>query len=239
MRKLFFSILALTLLVFVGCAKESEHQATPSPTPEATSNTTVEPTDTPAPTEEATPAETATPLPTVEPGTNQYAGEIDETKAIKADFYEGGHVGQQAHKIFGSFSVQFFATTTFNKVGISMPTWFQEEGHAATLSLYAWQGSYEATMMSEPVVTKEVADWKDGVEVLIELDEELPDGEYLYEIYNEDTDNVCVWYKAGTVDYVRSYYNNEIWEAGTPRLVVYYTKKPSNIHGPIQASGLE
>ena len=33
--------------------------------------------------------------------------------------------------------------------------------------------------MKDPIATKEVADWADGVEVLLELDEEMPDGEYL------------------------------------------------------------
>lgn len=227
-------LILCTILVFSGCKKEEEPQATASPTPEVTEvPETAEPTETPEPTPEPTPQ------PTVEPGTGKYAGEIDETKGVKVDFYEGGFDGEQPHRVDGSLAIQFFATTTFNKIGVSMPTWTQKEGHGATISLYAWQGSYEATLMKEPIASKEVADWGDGVEVLLELEEELVDGEYLYEIYNDSTENVGIWYKPGTVDYVRTYYNNEVWEEGTPRLVVYYTKTPTNLHGPLQESGLE
>ncbi|MGI6530648.1 MAG: hypothetical protein ACOX3J_13465 [Clostridia bacterium] len=234
MKKAIILVLLISLFVFSGCADKNAGQES-TPTPEATH--TPDPTSTPTPTQEPTPK--PTPMPTVEPGTGKYAGEVDETNGIKADFYEGGWDGQQAHRVNGSLCIQFFATTTFDKVGVCMPTWTQKQGHAATISLYAWQGSFDATLMKDPIATKEVADWADGVEVLLELDEEMPDGEYLYEIYNDNTNNVGIWYKPGTVDYVRTYYNNEIWDTGTPRLVVYYTKTPEHLHGPIQDSGLE
>lgn len=80
--------------------------------------------------------------------------------------------------------------------------------------------------------------WADGVDVIFELDEQ-PDGEYLLELYNHDsTPNVGFWFVPDLKEYVRTYLNDEVWEGGTPRLEVHYTKTPTNLHGPIQDSGL-
>lgn len=119
-----------------------------------------------------------------------------------------------------------------------MPTWTAKEGHSVTFSLYAWQGSYDATFKKDPIKTQVFENWADGVDVIFELDEQ-PDGEYLLELYNHDsTPNVGFWFVPDLKEYVRTYLNDEVWEGGTPRLEVHYTKTPTNLHGPIQDSGL-
>ncbi len=237
MKRIFLVLLIMTVFL-TSCtpAKKTVNQ-TAKPTTLVTSNPTAVPTATAEPTPEAT-ATPDVPLPTTPPGTGQYAGEINAAKKLKADFYPGGFANQQAAKIETNFAVQFFATTTFDSVSIAMPTWMQKEGHAATLTLYAWQGSYERTFLSEPLAQQDFENWSDGVEVILKFNE-LQDGEYLLEIYNDGTPNVGFWYKPETSENVRTYLADEEWTDGIPRLVVYYTKTPTNIMGPIQASGLE
>lgn len=148
-------IICLTILVLVlcsGCADGTVPETTNTKKPEITA--TVSTTNTPEPTPSPEPTPEKTPLPTIEPGRETYAGEVDASKGTKADFFGGSFAGQSAERIVTNFAVQFFATTTFNKVSIAMPTWTAKEGHSVTFSLYAWQGSYDATFKKDPIKHK-------------------------------------------------------------------------------------
>ena len=113
MKKAIILVLLISLFVFSGCADKNAGQES-TPTPEAT-HTQIP--STPTPTQEPTPK--PTPMPTVEPGTGKYAGEVDETNGIKADFYEGGWDGQQAHRVNGSLCIQFLPPQPLTKLGFA------------------------------------------------------------------------------------------------------------------------
>lgn len=235
-KYLVLSIIMIFALVFVSCSGNGDDEPMETATPVVTD--TPESTDTPVPTDTPEPTAEPTPMPTTEPGTGEHAGEIISDEPITVDFYPNQWHDQDAVAITGSLAIQFFATTSFDKVGVIMPTWGATSGHAATISLYAWQGSYDRTMLSDPITFEEFSDWEDGADVALEFDEPLVDGEYLIEIYNEETPNVGVWYKIEEiVDYVRVYMDDEVWEDGPVRMFVNYTKTPTDVHGPIQESG--
>lgn len=247
----YIGFITIWALLFAGCGVPDHNGKTDitpgkgTASPAAT--VTVLPTENAAatdvpPTEVPTEKPTEKPaLPTIEPGTGQYAeGIADPDSAAKVYFCENGISGQnqKAEYNTGSMCIQFFPTTTFDAIGVHCPTWTAKSGYYVTFYLYAWAGSYEATIQSDTIAEGEFSDWLDGEEVTLRFDEPLPDGEYLLEM-------VCggittgVWYQPQEHVGQRAYRDDEIWYDASIRFCVYYTQTPNQPFGPLSDSGLE
>ena len=185
--KLLVSILCITLVMSLVSCKKDNSDADKSP--DVTQEVTAEPTDTPEPEPTPTPepTEEPTPQPTVEPGTGKYAeGIVDEENGLKffLDKEDPSILAPLRINPGASSSIQFFPTTTFNSVHIRLCTWQNTSGHEIEVALYRWMGSYDATLLSEPVFTNQFADYADNFWLAVELDQEYEDGEYLLDIVN-------------------------------------------------------
>ncbi len=244
-RTLLTGLLVLAMfssLVLCGCSPTSDGGSTPTKpgsTTAAASKVTPTQTATVVPTP-ADPTPTPEPLPTIQPGTEQYAeGFASETEGIKAYFCENGEggAGQQPMKNTDTMAVQFFPTTTFEKVGVHCPTWTNLEGHILYMELYAWAGSYTATLATLPVADGEFSDWEDGTEVVLEFDP-LPDGEYLLLLMTDGV-QTGVWYQPKEHPSQRAYQSDNVWDDASIRMAVYYTKTPNKLYGPLSDSGIE
>ncbi len=236
-RKVFAGMMILScclVLSLFGCQKAPD----PSSTPTAQAATPTKATSAVTPT--LTPA-----LPTIEPGTEQYAeGILDAEKGTKAFFYplgsattgDAGVENQAPENIVFSAAVQFFPTTAFNKIGVRSPTWTATEGYTMFFELYAWAGSYNATLEGSPVAEGEISDWPDGEEAWFAFDP-LPDGEYLLVMTKDGS--AGLWYVQEAFAGQISYRDDEIWEDASIRLSVYYTKTPNKLYGPLSDPGLD
>lgn len=173
-------------------------------------------------------------LPTIKPGTGAYSGGIaDANTPIQAALCSEGFADQAPEACVDTMAVQFFATTTFNSVEVVCPTWTQQTGHSITLKLFAWAGSYDATLLGNPIKESTFSDYKDGSNVKLEFSNQV-DGEYLLELSNPDAKpGVGVWYKPNKFEGQRSYKSNEIWEDVAIRFYINYTQTPVKLYGPL------
>ena len=58
-------------------------------------------------------------------------------------------------RIGEGFSYRANVKYSFNSFGFSMPTW-EKKDSKSTLYLYAWKGTYEATLAAEPIARRRV-----------------------------------------------------------------------------------
>ncbi len=141
--KLIVFILCIVLVLSLASCKKVGDDA--DKTPEVTPVVTAEPTATPEPTPSPEPTEKPTPPPTIEPGTGKYAeGILDENNGItfyldKEDpaIIDGLHIDPAS-----SASIQFFPTTTFDRIHVRLCTWTQQSGHKIKFDQEYEDGEY-------------------------------------------------------------------------------------------------
>ena len=235
MRKFLIIILSIgILLTTVSCNNKENSVGTPVITEKPTITPDNTEDNTPKKTPEPTPDNTKEPLVTVEPGTGKYSGGIlDENKGTEAMLWQPnyGSEGQKPLENKEGIDIQFFATTTFNSIGVHCPTYEKTEGHIVTFMLFAWAGSYEATQLTEPIATSTFKDWKDGVRLGLDFDP-LPDGEYLLSLI-PDGELSAAWYYPEAHEGQRVYKAAEVVENAAVRFGIRYTKTPKNLYGPL------
>lgn len=240
-RKIAVLIMCVLLIISAACndSKQNEKEAASSAQSLATEATS-SPTETPTNTPEAT---ASTPKdeeikPTIQPGQLTYAGGILSEEAPKEQAMLCDLTGPAAHyQIIEDMAVQFFPTTAFKEVSVCCPSYNDNRG-TLTFSLYAWQGSYGATVNKEAIKTATFADYRDNELLTLSFEEELPDGEYLLLMSTPDySEGVGVWGKACNFEGQKVYI-----DGGNPlpehteihvELRVSYVNLPNNIFGPV------
>lgn len=224
---LLFLTFAITIGLIVGCIeKASEGDATPTPV------TTEEPTT--APTEEPTSEPTQEPKETIPPGTGQYAGGIASDEEVWALFYDENDSGHPT-QVTGSMAAQFFATTEFDKLSVAFVTYGapKDPPYHIYYYLFAWQGTYDDTLKSEPLVEEKKVNFNDWENVELSFDP-LPDGEYLLYILNDESFTfIGVFNRVAGHESHRAFKDDQLWEDKTFSLRIHYTKTPNNLYGPL------
>jgi hypothetical protein len=235
MKKILIVFPLIVVLLFSGCRELDNKDEGTNSTPTPAIRTEVPSTDEPTP--EPTEAPTPEPVATVEPGKETYAEGIkDENKGVRYTFRPS--TGEANHiMIQESLSTQFFATTTFNKLEVECPSYSDDIG-TIVMELYPWMGSYDLTLDKEnnpPIVTKEFVNYPDNALLAIELEEALLDGEYLLHLTTPDpSEQVGVWANYDAEDLVcRTYIDGVEKEGCGFGPIVYYTKTPNKLYGPI------
>ena len=243
-RFLLISICCLSIFVFAACAKtdKKEPQKSGAPTAassnEPTADATLEATATPtvAPTLEAT--DNSEPKPTVTPGQLTYAGGIVSEEPPKEQIMICALDGAATHfQIFEDMAVQFFPTTAFTEVSVCCPSYSDNNG-TLTFALYAWMGSYKATVSGKAIQTKTFENYFDNELLTLKFEEALPDGEYVL-VMSTTTGSAGVgaWCKAGSFEGQKVYF-----DGGIPiteqkdihvELRVSYVNTPENMYGKV------
>ena len=93
-------------------------------------------------------------------------------------------------RIGEGFSYRAKLKYAFSSFGFTMPTW-EKKDSKATLYLFAWKGTYEATVASEPIAKKVFDPLVDGHTNWVTFDPQ-PAGEYLFHIDSASYD-AGVW----------------------------------------------
>lgn len=240
MRKTWFLYALVLILILSSCTPVDEDKDGAKSTPTLSIRTEAPgTTETPdkEPTSEPTEEPSPEPVPTVEPGKETYAEGIkDPDKGARYTFRPSK--GRPDHIMINeSLATQFFATTTFNKLELECPSYHDNIG-TIVMELYRWMGSYDLTLDKDsnpPVVVEEFVDYPDNAILAIELDEPLVDGEYLLYLTTPDpAEQVGVWaiYEAENL-HTRTYKDNEEFEGVGFGPIIYYTKTPNKLYGPI------
>lgn len=225
LRKIIFVLTACFILLSAGCAKDNNISVTKTPI-HATLGT--EANATPTPTPSPTPSPTEKPVyPTVEPGTGKYHGGIKSDAPYKYEAFDVTTHDSEAIQIFegDSVALQFFATTTFNEVAFICPNMGDAIGNL-TLRLYAWAGTYDATVAQAPLHEDTFVDYIDNSWLVLKFSP-LPDGEYLL-VAEDPVQNVGVWKTNPGWDAVRTWVNGEPID-GVIKNYIQYTNTPNNL----------
>ena len=214
-------VFVLIFLVACGQGKEKEEEkktpvivSTPEATEVKTKEPTPEPTDVPV-------------FTTVEPGTGLYHGGIISDDPYTYEAFDVTTHDSSAVTLVDTdtAAMQFFATTTFNEVAFICPSMGNNIGNL-TLSLYAWQGSYELTVVSTPIASKEFVDYNDNSWLPLTFEAQV-DGEYLL-VASDPVENVGVWKTDDDFEGIRSYVNG-VEVQGAIKNRIKYTNKPTNL----------
>jgi hypothetical protein len=244
------------------CTMTPEHIVGPLSDPEPSPNDTksVEPTATAKPTASPTKAvstptkaPTAKPLTTVQPGTLKYAGKVDKTKdsiittaTWDEDLYSTqGSDGsdfkdiQLIPKEDDIVAIQFFSTVPFKAIRIFSPRWTKPDAQA-TIKLYRWAGSYDATLKSNSIYNKQIAA-EENVEWITIGDFSTTlweDGEYMIVITDATNLMTVGFFPNEFKGSARSYVNGKVFEHNFfARL--YCTMTPEHTVGPLSDPGLK
>lgn len=134
----------------------------------------------------------------------------------------------------GTYSYRAILNESFTAFGFFMPTWGHTDSFA-TLSLYRWEGSYDATLAQSPIASQTFSPLQDGGCHIVEF-EEQPAGEYLFHISDVSSD-VGVWTNSAPVDSRGFLYVNGQEQRGEPDLWLRFTKTIQEPFGVCQASG--
>lgn len=241
-RILLISICCLSIFVFAACAKTDDNEAQKSAAPTAAFSNeptaTLEATATPNGTSTLEPTEKPEPKPTVTPGQLTYAGGIASEEPPKEQIMICDLNGTPTHfQIFEDMAIQFFPTTAFTEVSVCCPSYSDNNG-TLTFALYAWMGSYEATVSGKAIQTKTFENYADNALLTLTFEEALPDGEYLL-VMSTTTGSAGVgaWCKAGSFEGQKVYF-----DGGIPiteqtelhvELRVSYVNTPNNMYGKL------
>ena len=131
------------------------------------------------------------------------------------------------------FSYRASVKYEFNSFGYNMPTWNKTDS-ACTLSLYKWQGSYEATVAATPIATKRFDPMTDGHCNWVTFDPQ-PAGEYLFHIDDASYD-AGVWTNTSPVGSKGFLYLNGKEQRGEPELQLRFTQAVEDPYGDCEPS---
>ena len=97
----------------------------------------------------------------------------DENEAVAFPINQGGDLG-----------MHLAVTEPLLSFAIRMPTWNSEEGNFATLAVYSWEGSYEASIAKEPLRQKRFECKDNATNTVRFTDDALPAGDYFFRIFD-------------------------------------------------------
>jgi len=131
-------------------------------------------------------------------------------------------------RVATSFSYRAIVNGEFTGFAFCMPTWTKNDSYA-TLYLYQWQGTYEKTVASSPVASKEFNPLRDGQYHWVEFDAR-PAGEYLFHVADVSAD-VGVYTNISPTDSKGFLYINGVEQRGEPELKIRFTDTPAEPFG--------
>ncbi len=135
-----------------------------------------------------------------------------------------------AHSITGDFGYRVNITTEFTGFGYAMPTWTTTNA-CCTLSVYAWTGTFDGTLKTEPLASQRFENMKDNATNWVTFDP-LPAGDYLFAV-TEPVGSVGVWMNAEPVDPIGYVYINGMEQYGDPELKIRF---PGDVEKPFGES---
>ncbi len=132
-----------------------------------------------------------------------------------------------------TLSYRAIVNGSFTGFGFCMPTWTRPDS-VATLSLYKWAGSYDATIKGEPLASKVFDPLTDGAYHWVEFDAQ-PAGEYLFHI-SAPKGEVGVWTNSNPTDSKGFLYENGLEGIGEPELKVRFAEEVAEPFGTCRPS---
>ncbi len=132
-----------------------------------------------------------------------------------------------------SFSYRAMVKYSFSSFGFNMPTWTKTDS-ACTLSLYKWQGSFEATVAGQPIASKRFDPMVDGSCNWVTFDPQ-PAGEYLFHATDASYD-AGVWTNTSPVDSKGFLYLDGKEQRGEPELKLRFTEAVEDPFGSCEPS---
>ncbi len=138
-----------------------------------------------------------------------------------------------AVEVTDSMSYRAIINGAFTGFGICIPTYTQSDS-ACTLSVYAWKGTFEATMGADPLASRDFVSLKDCAWNWVEF-EALPAGEYLFHISNVQS-KVGVWVNSGVTDPKGFLYTNGVEGRGEPDMKIRLTESVTDPFGICKSS---
>lgn len=147
---------------------------------------------------------------------------------------QNGTGTREAFRVEDTCSYRAIVNEPFTAFAFFLPTWEQTDS-GATLSVYAWQGSYDATLAQTPLASQSFSPLQDGGCYFVECDEQ-PAGEYLFHISNVRS-TVGVWLNSSPVQSKGFLYVNGVEQRGEPELWLRLTQPTSEPFGVCQPTG--
>ena len=136
-------------------------------------------------------------------------------------------------RIGEGFSYRASVKYSFNSFGFSMPTWEKKDSRS-TLYLFAWKGTYEATVASEPIAKQVFDPMVDGHTNWVTFDPQ-PAGEYLFHIADASYD-AGVWTNTLPTGSKGFLYLNGKEQRGEPELSIRFTEAVEDPFGNCEQS---
>ena len=146
---------------------------------------------------------------------------------------QNGTGNREPIRVGQSFSYRADVKHTFSGFGFHMPTWEKKDSYA-TLYLYKWQGSFEATVASSPVASKKFNPLTDGQCHWVTFDPQ-PAGEYLFHIADACYD-AGVWTNTSPVNSKGFLYLDGKEQRGEPELRIRFTESVEDPFGDCKPS---
>ncbi len=118
-----------------------------------------------------------------------------------------GDAGKVALSLGSNVAAQKFTSdVSFWKISVCCPNW-NGQHCGFTFNLYQWNSDYATTVAANPVATATFVDYVDNSFIGVSNDEKFPEGTYLWQLENGQTNSSGVWTNTGTISGVTSYYN--------------------------------
>ena len=136
-------------------------------------------------------------------------------------------------RIGEGFSYRAKLEYAFNSFGFCMPTW-EKKDSKSTLYLYAWKGTYEATLAAEPIAKQVFDPMVDGHTNWVTFDPQ-PAGEYLFHIADASYD-AGVWTNTLPTGSKGFLYLNGKEQRGEPELSIRFTEAVEDPFGNCEQS---
>ena len=144
---------------------------------------------------------------------------------VKEHSVQNGTGTREPIRVTGAYSYRVSVKHAFTGFAFAMPTWNKTDSYA-TLYLYKWQGSYEATVAGEPLASKEFNPLSDNQKHWVEFDAQ-PAGEYLFHIADGGAD-VGVWTNSAPTDSKGFLYIDGKEKRGEPELYIRFAEAVSD-----------
>lgn len=114
-----------------------------------------------------------------------------------------------------SYSYRAIVNGSFDGFGYCLPTYNTTDAEC-TISLYKWEGSFDATVAKQPIASERFTAMKDNATNWVRFDAQ-PAGEYLFHI-SDVKGQVGVWTNSDPVDSKGFLYLNGLEQRGEPEL---------------------
>ena len=117
--------------------------------------------------------------------------------------------------VSSSYSYRAIVNGSFDGFGYCLPTYSTSDAEC-TISLYKWEGSFDATLAKQPITSERFTAMKDNATNWVRFDAQ-PAGEYLFHI-SDVKGKVGVWTNSDPVNPKGFLYLNGIEQRGEPEL---------------------